>query len=126
MNTWRLLVDENTPPAIRDQLRRKVAGICVLSVGEASAPSLGTLDPEILVWLERHAFCLVTHNRTSMPVHLQDHLLAGHHVLGIFVLDDKAPLGVLIDDLCLICTASAPHEYADRLTYIPLKPHPNR
>ena len=68
------LFDENVDPAYFNQIRRRNPDIVVLAVGELTAPSKGTLDPEILIWCEIHNFILVTNNRRSMPVHLTDNL----------------------------------------------------
>jgi hypothetical protein len=34
-------------------------------------------------------FALATYNRASMPIHLRDHLAAGRHIPGVFVLRRK-------------------------------------
>lgn len=120
MSEIRFLVDENTAHAIADQMLRRQPGITVLNVGDNTAPPRGTLDPDILVWLEENRCFLVTRNRRSMPGHLRDHLAAGRHVPGIFVLRPYASMKQIIDDLILIWEASLPEEYLDQITYIPL------
>ncbi len=120
MNEIHYLVDENTTHAIGDQLRRRQPDVVVLNVGDDLAPPRGIPDPDILLWLEREGYCLVTHNRRSMPQHLQDHLAAGHHVPGIFTLRPDASIGQVIDDLLLIWGASRPGEYQDQIVHIPL------
>jgi hypothetical protein len=115
----RYLIDENTTHALGDQLRRRQPDIAVLTVGDDLAPPLGTLDPDILLWLESKGYCLITRNRHSMPQHLQDHLATGHHVPGIFTLRPSASMGQVIDDLLLIWGASHPNEYQDQIVHIP-------
>ncbi len=66
----------------------------VLRVGQADTPPLGPSDPDILRWCESNAVSLVTNNRRSMPGHLREHLAAGQHVPGIFILDDSRPDGI--------------------------------
>lgn len=80
------LVDENMSPALANQMRRLQPTVNVIRIGDEGAPLKGTLDPEILLWLERTGYSLVTRNRKSMPQHLQAHIAAGHHVPGIFTL----------------------------------------
>jgi len=63
---------------------------------------------------------LVTSNRSSMPVHLRDHLATGHHVPGILVLNPDMTLGETLDELLLIWGASEAEEYRDLLLYLPL------
>lgn len=120
MSEIRYLVDENTTHAIGDQLRRRQPDIAVLNVGDDLAPLRGTPDPDILLWLEREGYYLLTRNRRSMPRHLRDHLAAGRHVAGIFTIRPKASIGQIIDDLWLIWTASRPDEYRDQIVHIPL------
>lgn len=91
-------------------------------MGEGRAPALGTSDPDILAWLEANGYCLVTDNRSTMEVHLADHLMAGGSVPGIFVRRRRAPLGLVIESLLLIMGAAEPDEYADQITHIPLQP----
>ena len=65
MSEIRLLVDEHTARAIGNQLRRLQPDIVLLTIGDDQAPPLGTPDPDILLWLEREGYCLVTRNRRS-------------------------------------------------------------
>ena len=119
MSEIRFLVDENTAHAVADQLLRRQPALTVLNVGDDSAPPRGTLDPDILIWLEENGYFLVTRNRHSMPGHLRDHLVAGRHVPGIFALRPYASMKQIIEDLILIWEASLPEEYLDQITYIP-------
>ncbi|NEP58992.1 MAG: hypothetical protein F6K31_18550 [Symploca sp. SIO2G7] len=115
------LIDENLPPSYTEQLLRCQPDLTVLSIGDEDAPSKGTLDPEILLWCEANEFILVTNNRSSMPVHLTEHLAEGHHILGILVLRDTASMGEILEDLVLIFLAADESEYQDLISYIPLK-----
>lgn len=119
--TRRFLLDENMSHAVRDGLRRRDERIEVMAIGDANAPPFGTPDPAILEWLEAGGYSLATYNRASMPVHLADHLVQGHHVRGLFVLDDRMSIGAAIDELFLIWFAARPDEFADTITYLPLR-----
>lgn len=79
----RLLLDEHVNRAIQRQLRRLDARIEVLAIGDPGAPPSGTSDPDILAWLEESGYILVTENRSTMPVHLSDHFVAGRHIPGL-------------------------------------------
>jgi hypothetical protein len=117
------LLDENLSPLYQEQLRRYQPELTVVMVGELSdinIPTKGTLDPEILIWCETNNFILVTNNRTSMPVHLAEHLSQHRQVPGIFVLRPKATIGQIIEDLILIALVGEPQDYQNRITYIPL------
>ncbi|MEG4572341.1 DUF5615 family PIN-like protein [Microcoleus sp. N3A4] len=72
--TLRYLLDENVDSAYQIQLLRRNPSLTVLSVGDPGTPPKSTLDPDILCWCEEQGFVLVTNNRSSMPVHLTDHI----------------------------------------------------
>ena len=118
--TINYLIDENVNPLYAKQLRIKEPGILVKVVGESGVPPKSTLDPEILGWREKNQFILVTNNRTSMPVHLNDHLAQNRHVAGIFILNPNLSIGKNLEELILIALASEENEYSDRLVYLPL------
>lgn len=48
------LIDENLPPFYRDQFRERIAAFSIQRIGDAAAPPLGTLDPDILCWCEEN------------------------------------------------------------------------
>jgi len=114
------LLDENMPHAVRDQLLLREPKIGVMVIGDESAPALGTPDAVILEWIERNGYILISRNRRTIPRHLREHLAAGYHVPGIFLLRRRCSLGQLIEDLLLIWKASEPGEYRDRIEYLPL------
>ena len=89
-------------------------------VATPDSPAKGTLDPDLLLWCEEHAFILVTNNRKTMPGHLQDHLASGHHIPGILIMNSKMTIGETIEELLLIWIASDEEEYHDRLEPLPV------
>ena len=116
----RFLLDEHVNRAIQRQLRRLNPHINVLAIDDPDAPRAGTSDPELLLWIERSGYILVTENRSTIPGHLADHYAAGGHVPGIFWLRPHASLGSIIEELYLIWMASTADEYEDRTLFIPL------
>lgn len=115
------LLDENVGESLRKGLHTRYPDIVVWRMGEPTIPPIGTLDPDILLWCEANGFMLVTNNRGSMPNHLRDHLAAGHHFPGMITLNPKMSLSETIEELALIWGASQPDEYADQITYLPLR-----
>jgi len=113
-------MDENLDPVYQIQLRRKEPDLVVWAIGDPNTPPKGTLDPDILLWCEKYSFILVTNNRSSMPAHLNDHLVRGHHIPGIFQLNPSMNLGETIEELVLAALASLENEYYDRILYLPL------
>lgn len=106
MSEIRYLLDENVNPILRSALLRNGPQLTVWQVGIPGAPPLGTLDPEILIWCQENGFILVTNNRKSMPVHLNDHLASGRRSTGVFILNAELSVGETTDELLLIADAS--------------------
>jgi hypothetical protein len=73
----RFLLDENLSPKLKFAILRLNPKIDIMRVGEENMPSLGTLDPEILIYLEMSKRLLITDNRKSMPSHLEEHVIIG-------------------------------------------------
>jgi hypothetical protein len=117
---FKYLFDENVDPIYVRQLRRQFPELMVRMIGEPATPAKGTLDQEILIWCERTGFILVTNNRRSMPVHLHEHLVAGRHIPGIFILNPNLTLGETLKELILLAEVSFEQEYRDRIEYLPL------
>ena len=120
MSKIRYLLDENVNPILRGALISRDSDLTVWQVGMLGAPKFGTTDAEILVWCEENQFILLTHNRKSMPVHLQEHLAQNHHANGIFILNENMSVGETVDELLLIDSASELEEYLDLILYLPL------
>jgi hypothetical protein len=121
--TIKYLIDENINPLYPKQIKLKEPDIVVQVIGEPGIPPKGTLDPEILCWCEENNFVLVTNNRTSMPVHLADHMAVNRHIPGIFILNPNLSVGENIEELILVALASEDGEYQDRIVYLPLPSH---
>jgi len=113
-------MDENLAPIYQIQLRRKETDLVVWAIGDPNTPPKGTLDPDILRWCEKYNFVLVTNNRSSMPVHLIDHLAQGQHIPGIFQINPSMSVGETIEELVLVALASLDDEYSDQISYLPL------
>jgi len=120
MSKVRCLLDENVNRAIKRQLRRLEPNIEVIAVGETGAPPAGSSDPEILEWIEKNGYILVTENRSTMPVHLKEHWAKGGHVLGVFFLRPFVSLSAVIEDLYLIWLVADSEEFVDQTFYLPL------
>lgn len=118
--TLQYLMDENVNPVYANQLRRRYPDLVVWAIGEPNTPLKGTLDPEILLWCEANHFILVTNNRTSMPIHLADHLNQNRHVPGIFILNPAMNIGETIEELIFIAECSLEAEYQDRIIHLPI------
>jgi hypothetical protein len=115
----RFLIDENLTPRLKAALWRYSPEIDVLRVGDEGAPVRGTLDPEILLYLETSRRLLVTDNRSSIPGHVADHAAAGRRHWGIAWTRPDVRIGPLAEALHLIWAASEAKEWIDRTVWIP-------
>lgn len=120
MSPIKYLLDENVDRAIRAGLHRHWPEMVVWIIGDPGAPPRGTPDPDILLWCEANNFTLVTNNRASMPDHLRNHIAAGRHLPGIFILNPSMMVGETIDELALIWGASEADEYLDLMRFLPI------
>ncbi|NJL20285.1 MAG: DUF5615 family PIN-like protein [Leptolyngbyaceae cyanobacterium SM1_3_5] len=116
----KFLLDENVDRVYKTQLLQQIPQLEIMIVGELGAPSKGTLDPEVLEWCEQNNFVLVTNNRSSMPVHLADHLAHDRHIPGILILSANLSIGRNLDELIFIAQAAFDQEFQDRIEHLPL------
>ncbi len=115
----RFLLDENTSHIIRDGLRHRHPEVEIRVIGSDGVPPIGTKDEEILEFIEREAYILVSSNRNTMPIHLEAHLQEGRHIPGILLLRPRFSYREIIDTLELILFAGVPEDLRDQAVYIP-------
>ena len=111
----RFLLDEHLRRAIQEQLHE----MHVQRIGDEGVPPLATPDPDILTWIERNNYILITNNRTTMPIHLADHLQAGGHVPGILCFPQRTSIGTYVNELRRVWNSFTPEQYQDVIQYLP-------
>jgi hypothetical protein len=120
----RFLFDENLDDPLRSAVARHNArGIDPIDAVQVGGPSdlpRGSDDPDILIWAEREGRILVSFDRSTLPNFLSDHLQAGRHSPGIFLIRRGATLTEVVDFLVLATSASEPWEWEDRCQFIPM------
>jgi len=119
MSRCRFLVDECVPSSLTRGLRRHVAGVSVVQVGEPNAPAKGTSDAELLVFCEQEKRILVTADRATMPDCVEEHLHGGRHTWGVFIVGPDISIGRILEELALVCEASKDSEWIDIYCYLP-------
>ena len=115
----RFLIDENLPPRLKLAVLRLNPTIDILRIGDPGTPSLGTLDPDILRYLELSQRLLITDNRNSMPEHLEAHWKTEGRIWGLFWVRPNTLLSRLAQELLLIWETSEAEEWIDILDWIP-------
>ncbi|RRR65521.1 MAG: hypothetical protein EI684_22875 [Candidatus Viridilinea halotolerans] len=116
----RYLLDENLSPRVKLTVARHYPGLDLLRVGDEGAPALGTLDPELLVWLDQQQRVLVTDNRKSMPSHIADHHAVGGHHWGIFLVRKRTSLLLLAETLSVYWDVTEAEQWRDVMEWLPV------
>jgi hypothetical protein len=120
MTVMRFLVDEDTAPYLAHPLRKKSPLLDVICVGEAGAPPKGTPDPDLLLFAEAERRTLISGDHNTMPRHEANHLAAGHHTWGVWLLRPGFSLMDYVDSILVGWGASEAEEWRDIIEWIPL------
>ena len=81
----------------------------------------GASDDKLLEWAQDHGRVVLSHDARTMPRHVRDRLSVGMHMPGVFIVDDLASIGTVVEDLLLIIECSQQEEWLDRIVYLPFK-----
>jgi hypothetical protein len=93
--------------------------IDAVRVGDPVDLPLGSPDPEILLWAEREGRILLTLDVNTIPGFLVQHVQAGHHSPGVFVIGVGCSIAHLVNHLELVAHAGNPADYENTITYVP-------
>src|SRR5262245_54067297 len=93
-------------------LRRRHPDLDIIRVQDVGLRTAD--DPAILEWAAAEGRILLTHDRSTMPRFAYDRVTAGLSMPGVFVIRNKPPLGVMIDEILLVATCSDQAEWANR------------
>jgi len=87
-------------------------------VGDPDDLALRSADPDILSWAERENRIIITLDENTIPNHLADHLKAGRHSPGVFIIRQSSSLARVISFLEAVAHASEAHEWRDSIHYV--------
>jgi hypothetical protein len=76
-------------------------------------------DPLVLEWAAKEGRILLTHDTRTMPDFAYARVHESKPLPGVFVVNDQAPFGQIIDDLLLVMGASEAGEWKNRVIYLP-------
>ena len=114
----RYLTDEDFRGAIIRRLRTREPRIDILTASEAR--NLGMHDPEVLAFAAEHGRVLLSHDKNTMIAEFEAFVASGQHSPGLFLVEQQAPIRLIIEDLMLIWQASNPDEWRDQRIFLPL------
>lgn len=115
----RFLLDENLSPKLKLAVQRQQPNIDKLRVGDPHTPALGTLDPDLLKYLQLSKRLLVTDNRSSMPERLQAHWKNGNDIWGVVWIRPRSTLYQWVESMVLMWEITEAEEWINRLDWIP-------
>jgi hypothetical protein len=115
----RFLLDENLSSKLKFAVKRQNPSIDILRVGDPNTPEFGTLDPDLLKYLQFSKRLLVTDNRSSMPAHLEAHWQQGNNIWGLIWLRPSSTISQWVESMSLMWEITEAEEWIDRLDWIP-------
>jgi len=119
----RYLFDENVRGALWSAIVRhndsSPEPIDVERVGDPIDLPLASDDPDILRWAEREGFVVVTFDHDTMPDFFWNHLGAGGHLAGMFVIRPRSRIPALVAWLVEAANSGDDDQWRDQVRYIP-------
>lgn len=113
----RLLADADLNFAIVTGVRLRVPGIDFRGAAEAGLRGIG--DPDVLQHAASQDRILVSHDLRTMPFHFARRIREGKSSPGVFLVSQDVAVSDVIEAVVLICSASLPVEWANRITHLP-------
>jgi predicted nuclease of predicted toxin-antitoxin system len=114
----RFAADENFNNDILRGLLRRYPELDVVRIQDTEVYEAE--DPVVLEWAAQAGRILLTHDDTrTMPDFAYERVREGKPLPGVFVVNDQAPMGQVIDDLLTILGASDTSEWENRVIYLP-------
>jgi len=114
----RLAADENLNYNIVRGLLRRKPDVDIIRV--QSAGLSGEDDPTILEWAAEEGRVLLTHDVATMTHFAAERVVQGKRMPGVFEINRRTPLGIIINDLILIVELSLDDEWEGQVRYLPL------
>src|SRR5687768_3351564 len=114
----RFLLDEHLRGELWEALAGRGAGLDVVRVGDPPDLPLRSTDPDILIWAESEGRILVSRDHATMTAYFADHLAAGRHSPGVFLIRPRSRLADVVATLVLVAEDSDADDWRDRVHYV--------
>ena len=114
----RLLADENFNGDIVRGLLLRQPDLDVVRVQDVGLGSAD--DPDILTWAAENNRIVLTHDRKTMARYAYDRVAAGEAMAGVFILNDRLPVGKAIEEMLLLSACTEQAEWSGRAVRVPL------
>jgi hypothetical protein len=113
----RLLADENFNGSILRGLIRRLPNLDIVRIQDVGL--IHADDPIILAWAADEGRILLTHDVATVTAYAYERVKSGLPMPGVVEVIATAPIGQIIDDLCLFVCCSQPNEYEGQILFIP-------
>src|SRR2546427_12558713 len=100
----RLLADENFNGDIVRALLLRQPDLNIVRVQDVGLA--GAVAPDILAWAATNDRIILTHDRATLPDYAFERLAASEKMPGVFVLNDRFPIGKATRSILLIIAVS--------------------
>jgi predicted nuclease of predicted toxin-antitoxin system len=114
----RLLADENFNGDIVRGLLLRQPDLDLVRVQDVRLA--GADDPGILTWAAENNRIVLTHDRATISDYAYDRVASGQELPGVFILNDRLPVGQAIAEILLMVACSEQAEWRGRVVYLPL------
>jgi hypothetical protein len=114
----RLLADENFNSDIVRGLLLRRPNFDIVRVQDVGLG--GADDPDVLAWAAENDRIVLTHDRATISNYAYERVVAGERMTGIFILNDRFPVGRAIEEILLMDTCTEQAEWSGRAVYVPL------
>jgi predicted nuclease of predicted toxin-antitoxin system len=114
----RRLADENFNGDIVRALLLRQPDLDIVRVQDVGLA--GVVDPDILAWAAENDRIILTHDRATLPDYAYERLAVGESMPGVFILNDRFPVGQGIREILLMVACSEQPDWTDRVVYLPL------
>lgn len=114
----RLLADENFNSEIVRGLLLRHGDLEILRVQDVGLA--GADDRQVLAWAADNGCIVLTHDRATMPAFAWKRVAAGEPMPGLFLLNDRLPVGLAIQEMLLVASCTEQAEWKGRVAYLPL------
>jgi predicted nuclease of predicted toxin-antitoxin system len=117
--TLRFLADENFDHKTLAGLKRRAPDLDIVAAQEVGLRE--GEDPQVLEWAAQEERLVVTHDVSTFADFAYERITAGLHMPGVIEIPETVPRSVIIEELILIASASEPHDWDNRVVYLPLR-----
>jgi len=114
----RFLTDEDFDGRVTSALLARVPGLDLVRVQDVGL--MQTPDPDILAWAAAENRIVLTRDRNTMTGCASARVKAGEPMPGLFVVDQQAPLGRILNHLEVLAVVSEMDEWREQVIFVPL------